>query len=243
VLCLLGSCAAFAATEEQINKTFPIASGGKLVVDVDIGSIEVITNAVSSEVDVDVWRKITRKSKEEEEQFLRGNRVLFQHEGRTLMIRSRSNEKKRWFSGRWNRNEAKYTIRVPAQFSAKLNTSGGGIAVSDLPGDVTADTSGGGLRFTRVHGPLVGDTSGGGIHVVDCAGAIKVDTSGGSIEVTGSGGSLQDDTEKGQSRLLENWELRNAALPPHARSTRPVSSHGGGGSAPAYTCRELHRAN
>lgn len=196
-LLLLASGAALAATEEHINKTLPASSGGKLVVDVSFGEIDVTTNGVANEIGVDVWRKITRKNKGEEGQFLQDNPVVFQSEGNTLTIRARNNSSNHWFGNWRNPNEGKYTIRVPAQFNAKLNTSGGGIAAGDLTGEVNADTSGGGLRFTRVHGRLIGDTSGGGIHVVDCEGEIKLDTSGGGIDVAGGGGSLKGDTSGG----------------------------------------------
>ncbi|MGO8699735.1 MAG: DUF4097 family beta strand repeat-containing protein [Limisphaerales bacterium] len=197
-LFLLVSSAAFAATEENINKTFPVSPGGVLVVDVDFGTIALNTNAVAAEIAVDVWRKITRKDKDAEEQFIRENPIQFLHEGGNLTVRCRAREKIRWFSGWRNRNEAKYTIRLPAQFSAKLRTSGGGIAVSDLTGEVKADTSGGGLHFTRVHGPLIGDTSGGGISVMDCGGAIRIHTSGGGIQVVGGNGSLEGGTSGGR---------------------------------------------
>ena len=152
---LLFASAALAATEEQINRTFPAAAGGSLVVDVDVGSIAVATNAGPGEVAVEVWRKVTRADKDAEERFLRENPVQFLPEGKTLVIRCRNHEKNRWFGGWANRNEATYTIHVPAQFSARLNTAGGGIEVSDLIGAVDANTSGGGLRFTDVHGPVM----------------------------------------------------------------------------------------
>jgi DUF4097 and DUF4098 domain-containing protein YvlB len=196
LMLLLASGTALAATEEQINKTFPASPGGKLVVDVSFGSIDVTTNSRAGEIAVDVWRKITRKDKAQEEQFLRDHPVEFLPEGDTLTIRCRIKQKNQW-TGRNNRNEGKYTIHVPAQFSAKLDTSGGAIAVSDLTGEVNADTSGGALRFMRINGPLNGDTSGGSIHVTDCRGTIKVDTSGGRIEVSGGGGSLDGDTSGG----------------------------------------------
>ena len=175
LLLLLASGAVLAATEEQINKTFPATAGGKLVVDVSFGELDVTANGVANEISVDVWRKITRKTKGEEEQFLQDNPVVFQHEGNTLAIRARNKSSNHWRDNRRSRYEGKYAIRVPAQFNAKLNTSGGGITVRDLTGEVNANTSGGGLRFTGVHGPLIGDTSGGGIHVVDCEGAIRID--------------------------------------------------------------------
>ncbi len=198
-LLLLASCAALAATEEQINKNFKVAPGGTLVVDVAFGAIDVAGGA-TGEVTIDVWRKVTRKDKADEEEFLRTHPVSFVQDENTVTVRCRQKREKNgwpnWGSG-GNRNEAKFIIRVPAQFNASLNTSGGAIAVSDLTGKVKADTSGGALRFTRLHGPVNGDTSGGGIRVIDCDGEIKIDTSGGGIEVTGGGGSLAGDTSGG----------------------------------------------
>jgi DUF4097 and DUF4098 domain-containing protein YvlB len=198
LLLALSSCAALAATEEQTNKTFQVLSGGKLVVDVDFGSIDVSTNTTDA-VTINAWRKVTRGSAEDEQKFLSENPVVFVQDGNTVTIRahSKTKDKFHWFNSSKNHNEAKYIIQVPARFNAQLNTSGGGIAASDVTGEVKADTSGGGLRFARLHGPLNGDTSGGGIHVTDCEGPIKIDTSGGGIEVTGGTGSLNGDTSGG----------------------------------------------
>ena len=198
LLLTLTSCVALAATEEQTNKTFQVSPGGTLIVDVDFGSIDVSTNSTGA-VTMNVWRKVSRGSAEEEQKFLSENPVVFVQDGSTITVRahSKTKEKSHWLSGFKNRNEAKYTIQVPAQFNARLNTSGGGIAASDLTGEVKADTSGGELRFTRLHGPLNGDTSGGSIRVTDCEGPIKIDTSGGEIEVTGGAGSLNGDTSGG----------------------------------------------
>src|SRR5215468_8342091 len=64
------SLTARGATEEQINKKFTVKPGGTVVVDIDFGGIEVGTNA-TSEVIVDVWRKVGRSSKSAEEKFLK----------------------------------------------------------------------------------------------------------------------------------------------------------------------------
>lgn len=212
---LAASVAAIAATEEQLNKTFAVQPGGKVIVDVDFGSIEV-TAGSANEVTADVWRKVTRKSQKEEEAFLKDCPVTFTQDGNTVTIRSHRKSSTRWTWGFNNRTEGKYTLRVPTQFIAHLNTAGGGISVADLNGEVFAGTSGGGLRFTRVRGPLTGETSGGGIDVTDCEGKIKINTSGGGISVSGGGGSLDGDTSGG------GVSVKNFAGPAH------VGTSGGG---------------
>src|SRR5438128_4146322 len=194
---LFASClAACAETEEQINKRFAVQEGGKIVVDVDFGSIDVHTNA-TSEVVVDVFRKIKRGSKSDEEAFLRDRPVTFSQDGNTITIHSRATSNRALTWRHSQRMEGKFTITVPAAFHAQLKTSGGGITVSDLTGEVKAGTSGGGLRFTRLHGTLDGDTSGGSIRLADCEGALKLHSSGGGIEVSGGSGTLDGDTSGG----------------------------------------------
>jgi len=195
-LFLLTSITALAVTEEEIHRRFAVQPGGTVVVEVDFGTIDVSTNA-TSEVVVDVWRKIGRKKKADEEAFLRDNPVEFTQEGNTVTIQSHSKSKtSRSWSGRYQ-NEAKYTISVPARFSARLKTGGGGIGVVDLTGEVRAHTGGGGLSLARLHGPLDGNTGGGNVKASACEGALNLRTGGGSIEVTDGSGSLDGKTGGG----------------------------------------------
>ena len=192
---------AFGTTEEEINKQFTVKPGGKIVVDVAIGGITVNTNA-TSQVVVNVKRKVGRKTKADEEKYLKDYPVEFSQDGDTVTIQCRSEKNQGGFNI-WNHrvNEAEYTITVPSHFNTKLHTAGGPIEVQDLTGDVKADTSGGGLHFARLHGPLNGDTSGGAIHVADCDGDLKIATSGGGIDVAGGGGSLDGSTSGGPVRV------------------------------------------
>ena len=203
LIVLMASCLAlYAETEEQISKQFSVQPGGKIVVEVDFGAIEVNTNG-DNQVTVDVVRKISRSSKTAEEAFLRDHPVTISQTGNTVTITSRAKAKiTSWWHG-FQRNEAKYTITVPAPFSAQLKTAGGAITVNDLSGGVQARTSGGGLRFARLHGALNGETSGGGIRVADCEGPLKVGTSGGGIEVAGGAGSLEGVTSGGSVRVRD----------------------------------------
>jgi Putative adhesin len=194
VLVVSAACAALASTEETINKRLAVQPGGTLTVDVDFGSIDV-TTADGNDVVVDAWRKVTRGKKADEESYLRDNPINVVQEGANVTVRSKSKQRFSW--GMRNRNEGKYTICVPAHYSAKLGTAGGGISVTGLSGEVTANTSGGGLKFAHLTGPLKGATSGGGIHVDQCEGALRINTSGGPIEVAGGGGSLDGETSGG----------------------------------------------
>ena len=197
-LLLVATCLTLSAqTEEQINKSFTVPVNSQLIVDVGQGSLEVISHAGNAVV-ISAFRKVTRKTKADEEAFLHDHPVIFSQEGGELTIQTKdSNNGSVWSFFGSNHTEAKYLITVPTTFNVRLKTSGGSIAVSNVTGKVISNTSGGGLRFTGVHGPLDGNTSGGGIRVTDCEGPVKIHTSGGGIEVTGGGGSLDGDTSGG----------------------------------------------
>ena len=200
---LLASCLAVGAeTTEQINKSFSARPGGKLVIDVDFGSVDINPNS-AGEVTIDVKRKISRRNKADEEQFLREHPVTITQDGDTVTIYSRGKTKNtRWWFGS-QRTEGKYTITVPSQFNAQVKTAGGGVAINDLTGDVKANTSGGGFKFARLHGKLDSETSGGSIQVSDCEGPLKVGTSGGGIDVTGGSGSLDGSTSGGSIEVKD----------------------------------------
>jgi len=203
MLALLASGLTVAAvTDEQITRNFDVQPGGKVVVDVDFGSIEISTNA-TSQVTVDIVRKVTRRNKADEENFLREHPVTFSQDGNTVTVSSKAKTKSNhWWRGN-QRTEAKYTLTVPAQFNAQVKSAGGGIAVSDLTGEVKADTSGGGFKFARLHGNLNGETSGGSIHVMECEGSLKVNTSGGGIDVSGGSGTLDGGTSGGSVHVRD----------------------------------------
>src|SRR5262249_4481045 len=199
-LLLASGLAAWAQTEEQIHKQFTVHPGGKLIVDVDFGSIEVGTNA-NPEVAVDVSRKVMMESKAEEEAFLADRPVEISQQGDTVTVHSRAVPGAVKPHGR-TRTQAKYQILVPATCQAHLQTGGGGISVSDLSAKVKASTSGGSLAFAHLRGDLDGKTSGGSIRLRDCEGAQKVNTSGGSIESDGGSGKLEGDTSGGRITVM-----------------------------------------
>ena len=186
-----------AETEERIDRRFTVASRGQLVVDVGLGSIDV-TAAPTDEVVISVFRKVSRRTKDAEEAFLREHPTTFSQDGDTVTLHSpRDSSTGGWWWFGVARTEAHYAITVPASCDIRLKTSGGGIAVSDLTGAVQAGTSGGALKFVRVTGPIDGHTSGGSIEVADCAGPVRIGTSGGGIRVSGGSGTLDGATSGG----------------------------------------------
>jgi len=195
-----GGMAVRASAQGDIQKTFSVRPGGMLMMDVDLGSIEVRTTG-GSQIVVDVFRSVERASDSGAEELLRQHEVDFEQQGNNLTIRSK-NYRKEIFR-RWNRSglRVRYVVSVPNEFNVDLKTSGGGIRVDDLRGSVQVKTSGGGLQFGKIEGPITGHTSGGGISLAGCNGKVEVRTSGGGIDIGSGAGDLVAETSGGGIKI------------------------------------------
>ena len=184
---------ASALTEEKVNETRTAKAGGKLIVDVDFGTIEVVVGD-NDKVVLAGYRKIDASSKEKEQEYLAAAPITITADGNDVTVRARREKKgddlKSWSWHGHSNMDAHYRLSVPAAFNANLKTAGGDISAKNLTGTIKADTSGGDLAFDRVHGPINAHSSGGQIEVTACEGAIDVETSGGRIEARGGSGSL-----------------------------------------------------
>ncbi len=205
ILLLISAAAtASALSEENINQQLDGAPGGKIIIDVDFGTIDVSAGA-DDKVIVEAHRKIDSNNEAQEKEYLASTPVIVSKDGNTVTIRARREQKERnlnW-SGHCNM-DARYTVHVPRNFNSELRTGGGTIIGAELTGTMSADTSGGKLKFTHLHGPTGATTSGGSIELNGCEGALKVDTSGGRIESIDGSGSLEARTSGG-SIVVRNF--------------------------------------
>jgi hypothetical protein len=197
--------AASAATEENIHETRAAKPGGTLMVDVDFGSISVAPGE-NDKVVIDAHRKIEGSSKEKEEEYFKAVPITITTEGDRVIVHAihkhESLGSQLWKMLGHTRTEARYTIRVPANFNADLDTAGGNISANGLTGKIKVDTSGGDLTFGEINGDIHANTSGGDITSKNCDGTTDLDTSGGRIEVTGGRGKLNADTSGGNVTVL-----------------------------------------
>jgi len=203
---------AYAETVDTIDKTFRVAAGGALSIDVDAGSIEVKTGAADT-VTVQVTRRFRASSKEKEAEMLARHVVKIEQSGNDVSIHSRSDSNTRswWnFFGAGTGRDVRYVVTVPTQTNASLKTSGGPIAASGLRGKVVAHTSGGPMHFAKITGPIEGGTSGGPIALEECDGEVDLHTSGGPIDaedcrgtfkLSSSGGGIEVSDHRGALTL------------------------------------------
>lgn len=231
---LVGCDLTLAGRDDNISKTFQVAAGGRLTVDVNLGSIEVSTSG-DKEVHIEVLRKVRTSDSNRIEDILRNHQVDFRQEGNDVFVKTLDRGAGFWrnFS---NRLEVRYVITVPQKYNVDLRTAGGSITVNDLEGEVISKTSGGSLHFGHIQGPVSGKTSGGGITVLECTGRVDVNTSGGSLnlgKIVGplnahtSGGSIQVDEVMGDVKASTSGGSIRAAITKQPSADCELSTSGG----------------
>jgi putative adhesin len=188
---------ASAASEENINQQKDAAPGGKLVVDVDFGTINVVTGA-DDKVVIEAYRKIDFGNEAKEKEYFAAAPVAINQDGNIVTVRAHCTTSKRLWSSGHSEMDGRYTIRIPKRFETDLHTEGGDVTAGEITGNMTVKTDGGKLVFKHLEGTLTADTSGGSIEVGDCRGPIQIETSGGDIVIADGAGTLDAKTSGGR---------------------------------------------
>ena len=204
------SLSAAALADTRIEKTLKLAPGGEFRLDTDMGKV---TLTGSSDSDAHVVVTSRRKDLDDLLTF------RWDESDSLVSIVARKKHKFDWFSS--SGDYVQYEIRVPAQTrvsvdtsggginisgirgEVRANTSGGGVGITDVVGDVLAETSGGGISLKNIKGRVTANTSGGGVDAVAIDGPILAESSGGSIELERVTGDIDADTSGGGIRIIE----------------------------------------
>ena len=228
---LAGASILLADTEDTVRKSVPVQSATRFGVEADFGSIQVDAGS-SATIEVEAYFRGDPPSRKDWDRMLKDFSLEVDRQGSGIFIRATF--KDGWRSmgpfdhfcwqmrngkcleyARWLRH-LEYRVRVPAQLSADLHTSGGSISVGDLKNEVNARTSGGSLHFGHIDGPVNGETSGGSITLTASRGRAILHTSGGSIHIEETAGDVDADTSGGSILI--------------SRTTGRVVAHTSGGS-------------
>jgi hypothetical protein len=181
VLAFAGLAASKENGSSDLQKDFSVSKGGKLVVSVSAGDIQ-----------IRVWDKlqvqmIAQDIGED------ADRVETDQTGNTINVRYKVH------GGWWGSNRnLKFNFYVPSNFNLDLSTSGGDVVVNGgLTGDVDLSTSGGDIKVDDVDGVVDGKTSGGDIIVRSLEKDATLSTSGGDIRVDHAANDLRISTSGG----------------------------------------------
>ena len=243
--------------ERRLERTFTVAAGSVVMVDITGGPITVETGTGRS-MRLTVEQRFENVSNDAEaDRVLQDYDVSAAQQGDTVTVTARRH---RDSNRRWRRDDPRVNFRalltIPADVRLDLDTSGGPITVrGERTADVLADTSGGPITVDGGRANFELDTSGGAIRVGRVMGNVRAETSGGGITVDYVGPTATDillDTSGGGIRVgvdraaklhidastsggnvsVENLPFETRTI----RRTRAVGSiNGGGGRLSAET--------
>jgi hypothetical protein len=241
--------AAPALADYRFEKTLPLAAGGELLVETAGGSVTV-TGGAAEGAHIVVTAERDREEVEERYTF-----DFSSQDGQARVInRRRGSGFGHWFD--WGRGMGlHFEIQVPRSTRVDLQSSGGGIRVSDLQGAarlrssggavgafdlvgaVDASSSGGGVEVRRVQGDLRLGSSGGRVTAEQITGDVSAESSGGGVEVSAvtgdvdassSGGGVHLDGIGGRVTAESSGGPVTAVLAPDNTAGGSLSSSGGG---------------
>ncbi|MDE0086308.1 MAG: DUF4097 family beta strand repeat-containing protein [Candidatus Poribacteria bacterium] len=181
----------------RIEKTFNVNSGGLLIIDTEIGNIDVQTVA-QDKVNVIVTKEL-RKRLDVYQEALDDFKVTFDEKGSDLSIKGEFERGRDHWRRQLSDLKISFKVTVPSKYDVDLDTpsgnisvdgvtgksnaktSAGNIDVSNIVGPVKANTSAGNLRFDEVKGSILGRSAAGNITLSNCQGSVDTRTSAGNI--------------------------------------------------------------
>lgn len=185
----------------NVEKTFAVQPGGRLLVTTEGGNISVQT-AASSEVRVTARQTIRASTDEEADRLLEKLTLTLAQAGDEITAEAKFD---RGTYGGWFRGsrgvQVDFIVEVPERFNAELRTSGGNIDVGNLAGRLEARTSGGNINLQRIDGEVEARTSGGNVSLREGTARTRLHTSGGHIRVNRAAGPLEVSTSGGHVTL------------------------------------------
>ena len=215
---------------KKIEKTYNAKAGGNLTVVSEFGAIDVQTaeqdkveaviifspadsgvgnvvgnnNNVVNNIDI-INGKVQNGSKSKLDprvkKAVEDFEVTFKHKDSDVRIEGKFKRGRKHWRKELNRLKIRFQLTVPQQYNLDLDTSSGGILVTDLDGYIRAETSAGSLRFGKIKGTVRGRTSAGSIKLTSCDSTVDVKTSSGSIKIGDVAGDVQAQTSSGSIRL------------------------------------------
>lgn len=186
---------AWAATDRMIDKSFPLAMGGKLEIDLDTGGAIEIIGWDKNEIAVRV--EIGGED---------ADAVNVELEPGSELFRIHSELERR----RHIEVDVAFTIRVPAKCDIRIDSNGGGVKIEGVEGKLSGKTLGGALELARVKGEIRLETMGGSASVVSSEADGEISTMGGEVVIRDVKGDLKGSTMGGQV-TYENVTGRSAA--------------------------------
>jgi hypothetical protein len=176
------------AAAEHFERSLEVAPGGRLVVQLERGSIQLDSHPSPRTLRIEARARGFGAA---------SVHFSLERRGGDVVLRSANAE---WL--RWLTLQPRVVVRawVPRDLAVKLETRDGGVEARRVAGRLSARTAGSSIRIEEIEGPVELDSSGGRIEAHDLSGSIRARSGGGAViarfrgaprgSVTSGGGSI-----------------------------------------------------
>jgi DUF4097 and DUF4098 domain-containing protein YvlB len=108
-----------------------------------------------------------------------------------------------WQGGHHHLCSGEIVVNVPRNLSlAKIETSGGGVTVTDIAGRVETESGGGKIHLDNIGGSVTAETGGDSIEIGTVNGDLHLETGGGKIYISNAKGKVEATTGGGNIVLV-----------------------------------------
>lgn len=191
------------AVLDDISESFNVSQDGRLILDVDYGTIDIQTSE-SESVHVVVHRAAKFRTDRQVAAILRDFQVDFDPKDSELQISAKFKDGNRHWKGNSDRLNIHFDITVPHTFhGVYLKTAMGDISVQGFSGAVQGQTNNGELQFENITGPIFGNTVNGDVRLAKCRSDVRIGTLRGDVEITDIIGSVDATTSGGNIRCVD----------------------------------------
>jgi len=226
-----------APLERRVERTFQVASGSTVAVELSGGRITVVPGSGKAAT-IRLVQRVHVTTERAADAALTNYRVTFAQTAAGVHVEARRKAGVNLDSWREPRVNVDAEVSVPPDVRLELHTSGGSITVQGVHrAPIAARTSGGSITVDEARAPVDVRTSGGSIRVARAGGALLARTSGGSIrigEVSASAETIDVRTSGGSISL---------GIEPSARLDIDASTSGGRVSVEDLPLLASHRSN
>lgn len=201
----MGCFAACQAADKTFDQHLPAPAGGRLTVDLDIGSASIVGSDA---------REVIVQARMRGPDDVLSRLIMSTRQDRAgIRVMEHAIAVHHWFGSATAR--VQFTIQVPHDYpvivktsggsldlqslhaSVQATTVGGSISVRDVAGSVGAHAYGGSITGERLNGPSTLVASGGSIRIAEATGDLDLHTVGGSIWLENVDGQVSAETTGG----------------------------------------------
>jgi len=97
-----------------------------------------------------------------------------------------------------NSGSSLWTLTVPDGVEIRFNSASGGIRISELEGEFSAETASGDIEIDRCRGEFDFSSASGDVEMIECSGDFDLNTASGDIELRACQGDFETSTASGE---------------------------------------------